>query len=117
MCPACATERLITRPFALKVKNEVPIFLDRIQGDISGPIQSLLGPFRYFMVLIDASSKWSHVCLLSTRNHAFAKLIRMDNAGELTSKAFHDYCMAMEIKVEHSILHVNTQNRLAAAFI
>jgi IS30 family transposase len=58
------------------------------------------------MVLIDASTRWSHVCLLSTRNHAFAKIIaqiiklkaqypeqriqsiRMDNAAEFTSRAF-----------------------------
>ncbi|KAL5673417.1 hypothetical protein ACJX0J_017723 [Zea mays] len=39
--------------------NEIPGFLERIQGDICGPIQPLLGPFRYFMVLIDASSKSS----------------------------------------------------------
>jgi hypothetical protein len=61
------------------------------------------------MVLIDASTRWSHVCLLSTRNHAFAKImsqiiklkanfpehrinsIRMDNAAEFTSQAFNDY--------------------------
>src|ERR1041384_7391026 len=93
-------------------------------ASICGPIQPLSGPFRYFMVLIDASSKWSNVCLLSTRNHAFAKLIsqiiqirntfpdhriksiHMDNAGEFTSKAFDDYCMAMGIKVDHSVPHV-----------
>jgi hypothetical protein len=52
------------------------------------------------MVLIDASTRWSYVDLLSTRNHAFSKLIaqiirlkasfldnriqsiQMDNAGE-----------------------------------
>jgi hypothetical protein len=39
------------------------------------PIQPLSGPFRHFMVLIDASTRWSHVCLLSTRNHAFAKIM------------------------------------------
>ena len=62
------------------------------------------------MVLIDASSRWSHVCLLSTRNVAFVKLlahiirlqahfsnypikkIRLDNAGEFISKVFDDYC-------------------------
>ncbi|XP_062025904.1 uncharacterized protein LOC133742246 [Rosa rugosa] len=33
------------------------------------------GPFRYFMVLVDASTRWSHVMLLSTRNAAFAKLL------------------------------------------
>ncbi|KAJ1287825.1 hypothetical protein BS78_02G040500 [Paspalum vaginatum] len=75
VCHACATGKLIVRLSPLKVKNEIPTFLERIQGDICGPIQPLLGPFQYFMVLIDASSKWLHVCLLSTRNHAFAKLI------------------------------------------
>jgi hypothetical protein len=52
------------------------------------------------MVLIDAFMQWSHVCLLSTRNHTFAKFmiqvirlkanfsehrlqyIRLDNAAE-----------------------------------
>ena len=28
----------------------------------------------HFMVLIDASTRWSHICLLSTRNVAFARL-------------------------------------------
>jgi hypothetical protein len=27
------------------------------------------------MVLIYASTRWSHVCLLSTQNHAFAKIM------------------------------------------
>ncbi|BBG96653.1 Disease resistance protein CC-NBS-LRR class family [Prunus dulcis] len=76
----------------------------RIQGDICGPIHPPCGPFRYFMVLVDASTRWSHVCLLSTRNMAFARLlaqiiklraqfpdypiksIRLDNAGEFTSQ-------------------------------
>jgi hypothetical protein len=87
------------------------------------------------MVLIDASSKWSHICLLSTRNHAFAKLIsqiirikntfpdhriksiRMDNAGEFTSKAFDDYCTTSGIAVQHSVPHVHIQNGLAEALI
>ena len=41
----------------------------------------------------------------------------MDNAGEFTSKAFDDYCMAMGIKVEHSVPHVHTQNGFAEALI
>ena len=67
------------------------------------------------MVLIDASTRWSHMCLLSTRNHAFAKIIaqviklkaqhpehqiqsiRMDNAAKFSSRAFNDYCMALGI--------------------
>jgi hypothetical protein len=42
---------------------------------ICGPIQPLCGPFRYFMVLIDASTRWLHVCLLSTCNLDFAKFM------------------------------------------
>jgi len=135
LCVSCAKGKLITKPSYLKVKAESPSFLQRLQGDICGPINPLSGPFRYFMVLIDASTKWSHVCLLSTRNHAFAKFIaqiirlrasfpenriqsiRMDNAGEFTSKAFNDYCLALGINVEHSVPHVHTQNGLAESLI
>ena len=69
------------------------------------------------MVLIDASTRWSHVSLLSTRNHAFAKIvaqviklkaqyrehqtrsIQMDNAAEFSSRAFNDYFIALGIHV------------------
>ena len=87
------------------------------------------------MVLIDASTWWSHVCLLSTRNVAFArfltqiirlraqlpdytiKTVRLDNAGEFTFQAFNDYCMSIVINVEHHVAHVHTQNGLAESFI
>ena len=78
------------------------------------------------MVLIDASSRWSHVCLLSTRNVAFDRLlaqiirlqshfpdypikkIHLNNVGEFISKAFDDYYMSVGIEVEHLIAHVHT---------
>ena len=107
--------------------------LERIQGDICVLIHSLCGPFRYFMVLIDASSRWSHVYLLSTHNMAFTrflaqiirarftdytiKKVRLDNAGEFTFQAFNDYCMSIGIAVEHSVAHVHTQNGLAESLI
>ena len=115
MCTSCATGKLIVQSSSVKIQNEPLNFLERIQGDICGPIQPMSGPFRYFMVLIDASTRWSHVCLLSTHNHAFAKIIAqvirlrahhpehqiqsisMDNAVEFSSKAFNDYCMALGI--------------------
>jgi IS30 family transposase len=80
------------------------------------------------MVLIDTSTRWFHVSLLSTCNHAFAKImshviklkaqypehriqsIRMDNAAEFSSRAFNDYCMALGIQVMHSVPYVHTQN-------
>ena len=87
------------------------------------------------MVLIDASSRWSHVCLLLSRNLAFAKLlaqiirlrshfpdnqiksIRLDNAAEFSSQSFNDYCLAIGIRVEHSVSHVHIQNGLAESLI
>src|SRR6187200_1099068 len=134
-CTSCSLGKLIIRPSPVKVENESPRFLERIQGDICGPIHPPTGPFRYFMVLIDASSRWSHVCLLSTRNMAFAKFlaqiinlrahfpdytikrVRLDNAGEFTSQSFNDYCMSVGIVVEHPVAHVHTQNGLAESLI
>ena len=78
------------------------------------------------MVLIDASNKWSHVSLLSSRNLVFAKLlaqitklraqfsnytiknIRLDNACEFTFQTFDNYCMSIGISVEHPVAHVHT---------
>ena len=36
---------------------------------------------------------------------------------KFTSKAFDDYCMALGIKVEHSIPYVHTQNGLPESLI
>jgi hypothetical protein len=74
-CSACSQGKLIIKSSPLKIAIESPSCLERIQGDICGPIHPPSGPFRYFMVLIDASTRWSHVCLLSTRNVAFARLL------------------------------------------
>jgi len=95
-------------PIMVEIGHQSLAFLERIQGDICGPIHPPSGPLRYFMVLIDASTRWSHISLLSTRNVAFAQLlaqiiklraqfldnsiktIRLDNAGEFTSNSFND---------------------------
>jgi hypothetical protein len=74
-CTACSQGKLVIKPSHSKVIIESPSFLQRIQGDICGPIHPPCGSFRYFMVLIDASTRWSYVCLLSTRNVAFARLL------------------------------------------
>ena len=102
-CTASSQGKLIIRPSCTKIAFESPTFLEHIQGDICGPIHPPSGPFRYFMILIDASSRWSHVCLLSIQNVAFARLlaqiirlraqfsdhliktIRFDNASEFSS--------------------------------
>ncbi|KAK9912309.1 hypothetical protein M0R45_036177 [Rubus argutus] len=134
-CKARSLGKWGPRPSYAKDSKVLLPFLHRIQGDICGPIQPSSGPFKYFMVLVDASTRWSHVALLSTRNVVFAKLlaqiirlrahypdhpiksIRLDNAGEFTSKTFDDYCMSIGIEVEHPVPHVHTQNGLAEAAI
>jgi hypothetical protein len=75
ICTTSATEKLILRHSPLKIHTKPLKFLERIQGDICGLIQQLWGSFGYFMVLIDVSTLWSHVCLLLTWNHAFAKFM------------------------------------------
>ena len=134
-CEACSHGKLIVRPSINKIMSESPVFLERIHGDICGPIHPPCGPFRYFMVLIDASTRWSHVCLLSTSNVAFARLLAqiiklrahfsdypiktiiLDNYGEFTSQTFNNFCMSIGINVEHSVAHVHTQNGLAESLI
>lgn len=84
-----------------------------------------------FMVIIYASTRWSHACLLSTRNQTFARLlaqlirirayfpnypvkkIRLDNAAEFSSQVFNEYCISIRIDIEHLLAHVHTQNGLA----
>ena len=132
---ACSQGKLIVRPSHTKVKSKSPIFLERVHGDICGPIHPPCRPFQYFMVLIDASMRWSHVCLLATRNIAFSRLltqiiklraqfpnypiksIRLDNASEFTSQTFTDYCMSIRINIEHPIAHTHTQNGLVESLI
>jgi GAG-pre-integrase domain len=74
-CAACSLGKWIIRSSKNKIENESPLFLERIEGDICGHISPPCGSFIYFMVLIDASTRWSHVCLLATRNIAFARLL------------------------------------------
>jgi hypothetical protein len=130
MCTTCGTRKLILRLFLIKIKVEPLKFLERIQGEICGPIKPLPGPFRYFMFLIDASTRWEHVYLLLIRNHAFVKFmtqvirlkanyleyrlqsVRLNNAVEFSSYVFNNYCMAQGIEVQYLVTYVHTQNDL-----
>ncbi|KAM1025235.1 hypothetical protein ACFX2C_038430 [Malus domestica] len=133
-CKACSLGKLNTHPSHIKIIHDPLKFLQRIQWDICGPIQPTCGPFRYFMVLVDASTRWTHVFLLSTRNAAFAKLlaqiiklrahhldypiksIRLDNAGEFMSQTFDDYCMSVGIDVEHLVPPCSHPKQLGKSF-
>jgi transposase InsO family protein len=135
VCGACAQGKMIQRPLRWKLPTELPPRLHRLHGDICGPIIPASGPFRYFMVLVDAAGIHFEVSLLSTRNIVFSKLLamlikfrthhpdflvktlRMDNAGEFKSQHFEDYCVAMGIDLTYSVPYEHFQNGLAEAFI
>ena len=134
-CTACSQGKLIIRPSFTKITSKSLTFLEHIQGKICEPIHPPNGPFRYFIVLIDASTRWSHVRLFSTQNVVFAKLLSqiirlraqfpdhhikticLDNAGEFSSQIFLDYFMSIGMDVQYSITHVHTQNGLVESFI
>ena len=97
---ACSQGKLVLRPTVSKTIYEMSKFLERLHADMCGPIDPPSGPFRFFLVIIDASSKWSQIYLLSTRNLVFPrilahilklkaqfpehpiKVLRVDNVGE-----------------------------------
>ena len=64
---ACAKGKLIVQPYCTKVGIDSPIFLELIHGDICGSIHPASGPFQYFMVLIDAFTRWTHVFIIHTK--------------------------------------------------
>jgi hypothetical protein len=135
VCSACAQGKMINRPSCWKLPTKLPLRLHRLHGNICGPIIPASGPFRYFMVLVDAAGIHFEVTLLSTRNIVFAKLLamlikfrthnldfpvktlRMDNAEEFKSQHFEDYCLATGIELTYSVLYEHSQNGLAEAFI
>ena len=126
---------LVIRPSLHKESYVSLKFLEHIHGDIHGPVHPPFGPFYYFMGVKDASTRFSHVTLLSTRNMALPRLliliiklcaqfpdfpiksIRMDNAAEFTSTTFIRYCESIGINFEVSTPHVHTQNGMAESLI
>jgi hypothetical protein len=74
---ACVQGKLIQRPSRWKLLAELPPKLQRLQGDVCGPIAPALGLFRYFLVLVDVAGVYFEVSLLSTRNMVFSKILAM----------------------------------------
>lgn len=121
-CVTYSQSRLIIKPSFTKVLFESPTFIERTHGDICGLIYPCYWPFRYFMVLIDAFTRWSYVGLFSIRNVTFARLlaqiihlraqfpnylikkIRLDNASEFLSQTFVDSVCQLELTSSTQLL-------------
>jgi hypothetical protein len=77
VCTSCATTgKPILRPSHLNIRDEPLHFLELIQGDICVHPTILWTILGIFMVFIDTSTRWSHMWLMSTRNHAFTEIMR-----------------------------------------
>ena len=61
----------------VKIVNGTSTKTSKLQGDVYGLINPPSGPFRYFMVLVDAFGTHFEVSFLSTRNMVFPKLLAM----------------------------------------
>ncbi|KAL3675653.1 hypothetical protein R1sor_025601 [Riccia sorocarpa] len=134
LCVACARGKLIRKSHDSKQPTGIS-FLGRLHTDCCGPINPPFGKKRYFMPVIDECSRKTIVQLLESRDQAFAALvqmllqmrtqfpdhpvqkIRLDNAGEFSSKLFESFCVANGIQVEYSTPHEHEQNGLAEAYI
>lgn len=86
-----------------KIVNESISFLEWIWGDFCGPVHPPCGPFRHFMGLIDALTKWSHDFLLSIGNQKFKRLLAQliwlrtyfpNHSSEFTSYIYDEYWFA-----------------------
>jgi hypothetical protein len=134
-CLACSHGNMITRPSISKIVYTIQKFLEQLTADVCGSIEPASGPFGFFLAIGDSSSKWSQISLLSTRNLVFARILanilklraqfpeypiqafRVDGAGEFTSQAFDDYCMAAGIDAQYPIPYVHFQNGIAESLI
>lgn len=74
-CVTCFQGMSVIEPSVAKVGVKSPSFLEHIQGDICRPIRPICGSFKYLMIYIDSSTIWSNVCLFSTRNMDFVRLL------------------------------------------
>jgi len=111
VCPACVMGKTPNRKKTAfsneRYKPHEP--LEMLVSDVCGPILPRSGPFSYFMIIKDVSTRYSQVHLLTSRNEVMPKLltaiiqlkaqfpqlpiksIRVDNASEYVSKSFQGF--------------------------
>jgi hypothetical protein len=118
-CMACSKGKLVIQPAPVNTERSIPRFLEQLCADVCGPTDPPSGPFQMFLAIICASSKWSQVALLSTRNLVFSRILahilklkaqfpdnrlmklQVDNASEFTSHTFDDFCITAGIDVQY----------------
>ena len=87
------------------------------------------------MVLVDASTRYSHVALLESCNQVFNRVLqqilvlrdhfpndpicslRFDNAAEFQSQAFNSFCDSLNMNLQLTTPYMHHQNGAAESFI
>jgi len=130
LCPACAMGKLPNRKKTAfsSTKFKPRGLFEMLVSDVCGPISPPAGPFNYFMVVKDASSRFPNVHLLTSKNEVMPKLltsiiqikaqfpdhpiknVRVDNASEYVSKSFKAFCVVSGINLETSVPYAHNTN-------
>jgi transposase InsO family protein len=117
VCNGCAQEKNIKNPFP-KRGSKTKGVLKLIHSYVCGPIPSTsISGYVYYVSFIDDYSRKTWVYFLKSKDEVFSKfkefkalienlskrnikILRSDNGGEYTSKAFAKFCKDFEIERE-----------------
>ena len=128
VCDTCLVTKQRRRPFPQKAQYRAEDPLELVHADLCGPVTPATpGGRRYFLLMVDDSSRFMWVALLSTKDaaadavkkikaeaekesgHAL-KVLRTDNGGEFTVAEFADYCAGEGVRRHFSAPHSPQQN-------
>src|SRR6218665_135085 len=119
------------KPFPKKSESKTDEILDLIHTDVCGPMQTTTpGEKRYFMTMIDDSSRYTEVYLLGQKSEVPEKIkvyvrhvqtkfgktpkkIRSDRGGEYTAERLQTFLKDEGIQAEHTTPYTPQQNGCA----
>ena len=129
-CGNCAIGKLAKTKFPKGSQRQTKP-LDIIHMDLCGPMEvPTPSNYRYFMVLVDDATRYTHVSLLKRKEEAFEqfklfkvraenflsrkiKAIQSDGGGEFISNEFIQYCAKNGIQRRITNAHTPEQNGVA----
>jgi transposase InsO family protein len=127
VCNGCARGKNIKNPF-LKRDNKAEGVLELIHSDVCGPMpSSSISEYVYYVSFIYDYSRKTWVYFLKSKDEVFRKfkefkalienlserkinILKSDNGGEYTSKAFVNFCKDVGIKRELTTPYNPQQN-------
>jgi len=130
-CEGCVEGKLARQPFPTDGANRATKVLELVHSDVCGPMRTTsFGGAKYFLTFIDDFSRkvWVYVlklksevlgrfkewkALVENQSGHKVKVLRSDNGGEYTSKAFDDFLRMHGIARNTSAPYTPQQNGVA----